>query len=157
DENNFSPTAYYYNPNIHPHEEFIKRFNTLKKYAEMVKLPLLVEEESYVKHVADFMQGAFGMKTPDRCRHCYQIRLKAAAQTAKKNKIEYFTTTLMISPYQDIDEIKRIGKQNAKEFGVEFVVDDFHKGYKRSRELSKAMGLYMQKYCGCIYSLTEKK
>lgn len=143
-ENEFSPTAYFYNPNIFQEGEYVKRYFVLKKYAAAIGLPLRFEFDN--------------KKTePGRCGQCYFLRLKKTAQYAKNNKFDVFTTTLLISPYQDHELIRDIGERVQNEVGVEFFYHDFREGYYRSSELSKEYKLYRQKYCGCKSSLESKR
>jgi hypothetical protein len=78
------------------------------------------------------------------------------AEYASKNGFDGFTTTLLISPYQDHDKIKAIADETAKKYSVLFIYEDFRKGFRESHRLSREMGLYHQKYCGCIYSERER-
>ena len=96
--------------------------------------PLIIEEER---------------PDPGDCEACYKVRLKKTAQTAKENKYQSFSTTLLISPFQKHDRLKEIGLELAEEIGIEFFYQDFRSEFKRSQEMAKAMGLYRQKYCGC--------
>ncbi len=93
-----------------------------------------------------------------RCRACYRLRLEEAARAAKERGLEYFTTTLTISPLKNAAAINRIGEELAEKYGVKHLPSDFKKkdGYKRSIELSKEYGLYRQDYCGCVYSKRER-
>ena len=92
----------------------------------------------------------------ERCRYCYSIRLEATAQEAKKNGFDQFSTTLLQSTHQDHALIKETGERIANEIGVPFYYEDFRQGWKKGVEVSKAMGLYRQQYCGCIYSEKER-
>lgn len=94
-----------------------------------------------------------------RCEKCFEIRLKYAANLAKKLNFDYFVTTLSISPMKDSTKLNTIGLQIEKEVGVKYLISDFKKknGYKRSVELSKEYELYRQNYCGCVYSKRENE
>ena len=92
-----------------------------------------------------------------RCQVCFALRLKKTALAAKKEKFDYFTTTLLISPFQDQSLLWQIGSDAGIEAGVDFLFKDFRKGYVASRHLSRSNKLYMQNYCGCVYSIDEKK
>ena len=89
-----------------------------------------------------------------RCEKCFELRLRKSAELAKREKFDYFTTTLSISPLKSAEKLNNIGEKLAKEYGVKYLNSDFKKkdGYKRSLELSDKYGLYRQNYCGCIYS-----
>jgi predicted adenine nucleotide alpha hydrolase (AANH) superfamily ATPase len=147
------PTALFYNPNIHPLEEFKHRKETMKQYAEnWGVLPVIYDDE--------FDQDAFMEKFKDaskdqRCEYCYRRRLERTAQIAKEKGFDAFTSTLMISPYQNQEMIKRLGEEAAKKYKIEFLYEDFRSGYREGRRQALGMGLYCQKYCGCEFSRKE--
>ena len=93
----------------------------------------------------------------ERCRLCYELRLRQAAKAARDGGYDYFTTTLSISPLKNAVWLNEIGTRLAEEYGVPYLLSDFKKknGYKRSTELSAVYGLYRQDYCGCVYSRRE--
>ncbi|MBP8820007.1 MAG: epoxyqueuosine reductase QueH, partial [Syntrophomonadaceae bacterium] len=91
-----------------------------------------------------------------RCLFCYRLRLEQAAHVAKKGKFDYFSTTLLVSKYQKHHLIKEVGEAVGEKYGVPFLYQDFREGFKQSVECSKAMGLYRQQYCGCLYSEMER-
>lgn len=145
-------SAFFYNPNIHPYTEYTKRYENLKKVVEHENIPLIGKEEYGMRK---FIRGvAFREET--RCSYCYRVRIERTAQVAKRGKFPYFTTTLLISPYQQHEQIKAIGESIGKEYGIEFLYRDFRKGYRESVSLSKELDLYRQQYCGCIYSEEER-
>jgi predicted adenine nucleotide alpha hydrolase (AANH) superfamily ATPase len=92
----------------------------------------------------------------ERCRYCYSIRLEATASEAKRDGFDGFSTTLLQSAHQDHALIKETGERVAQEVGIPFYYEDFRPGWKKGVEVSKAMGLYRQQYCGCIYSEKER-
>lgn len=94
-----------------------------------------------------------------RCMKCYELRLREAAEVAKKGNFDYFTTTLSISPMKNVVKLNEIGMRLAEEYQVAYLLSDFKKknGYKRSIELSKEYGLYRQDYCGCEFSKRERE
>jgi predicted adenine nucleotide alpha hydrolase (AANH) superfamily ATPase len=144
--------GYFYNPNIHPFTEFMKRLQTFSEYAEKTGLPVIIDEEyeleEYLRNVA-FREG-------ERCRICYSLRLRRAAQIAKKGKFEAFTTTLLVSPFQKHELIKEIGTALGVEIGVPFYYQDFRVGYKEGVVRSKEERMYRQQYCGCIFSERDR-
>lgn len=162
----FQITVFYYNPNIYPQEEYTRRLEELKnlylKFPPALEGKIQVIEENY--NPDDFYEAVKTKKEPElatekergeRCRRCYEFRLKKAFDYAKKNNFDYFCTTLSISPFKDAEKINVIGKELEKEDGPKWLVSDFKKkgGFKRSLEISSEYGLYRQDYCGCIYSL----
>ena len=74
----------------------------------------------------------------------------------KKNEFDYFSTTLLVSPYQDQESLKKIGSDISKEEGIDFYYEDFRPGFKEAHDLAKKQGIYCQRYCGCIYSEIER-
>jgi predicted adenine nucleotide alpha hydrolase (AANH) superfamily ATPase len=94
---------------------------------------------------------------PDRCRSCYELRLEKTAEQARANGFEAFTTTLLISPYQDIEGIETIGQTLAEKYNVQFYFRDFRPYFREAMTLAKELGLYRQKYCGCIFSREERQ
>ena len=159
----FSITLLYYNPNIYPEEEYFKRVEEQKR---------LIEEMDF-KNPVSFIEGSFDPKEfynavkglenikegGERCFRCYELRLREAAEYAKKGDFDYFTTTLSISPLKNAQKINEIGEKLAVEYGVKHLPSDFKKkeGYKKSTLLSKEYGLYRQDYCGCIFSKKERE
>ena len=93
----------------------------------------------------------------ERCFKCYELRLRKAAEYAKKGGFDYFTTTLSISPLKNAAKINEIGEKIAEQYGVKHLPSDFKKkeGYKKSTLLSKEYGLYRQNYCGCVFSQSK--
>ena len=143
--------GFFYNPNIHPWEEFQKRLMTAGFASSQAGFKLFVDDEYDVKNWLDTV-NSFG----DRCVGCVCQRLRRTAEFAKENGIPSFTTTLLVSPYQKHDEIKQAGLKIAAEAGLEFYYKDFRKNYQDSIKKSKEMRLYRQKYCGCLFSNAEK-
>lgn len=144
--------GYFYNPNIHPYQEFRRRLETLEGYCREVDIPLLVRRdydlENYLRAtVADIN---------NRCSTCYRLRLEETAKTAAKMGIPNFSTTLSISPYQNHERLQEVGEAVGKQFGVKFIYEDFRPGYRESVETSKQLGLYRQPYCGCIFSEKDR-
>jgi len=144
DQNNFDVTGFFYNPNIHPLEEFNKRKETMSDYSLKKNLPVIYSD--------CYMEEEYKAKGKKDCTYCYEFRLEKTAKMAKEEGYDCFSSTLLISPYQKHEELKSIGEKLAKKYGVEFIYHDFRTLYRRSRELSREMNLYRQKYCGCFFS-----
>ncbi len=159
----FEITVFYYNPNIYPPEEFGKRVEEQKRLISELpaKHPISFLEGPYESE--RFYEMAKGLeKIPEggeRCFKCYRLRLTEAAEMARAGKYDYFTTTLSISPLKNAEKLNEIGGELAKDYGVAYLYSDFKKrnGYKRSTELSKEYGLYRQDYCGCVFSMRERR
>ena len=159
----FEITVFYYNPNIYPPEEFGKRMEEQKRL--IAQLP--------AEHPISFLDGPYeperfyemarGLEQVpeggERCFKCYRLRLSETAEMARAGKYDYFTTTLSISPLKNAEKLNEIGGQLAKDYGVDYLYSDFKKrnGYKRSTELSREYGLYRQDYCGCVFSMRERR
>jgi hypothetical protein len=91
-----------------------------------------------------------------RCANCWHMRLNEAVNAAKNEHAEAFSTTLLISPYQNHDEIRLIGDELGKEKNVDFYYDDFRTGFRKSQQMAKEHNVYRQKYCGCSFSIEER-
>ncbi len=144
------PTIYWYNPNIHPYIEYKTRRDTLKEYSKKIGVKAIFEEEygltTFCENVAK------GINT--RCKdYCYPVRLEQTAKYAKEHGYDAITTTLLVSPYQKHEIIKEIGENIAKKYGLEFIYRDFRVGFREGQAKARELGLYMQKYCGCIFSI----
>lgn len=152
-EEGIEPTLFWYNPNIHPVMEYVARRDTLIKYSEMVNTKLILKEEyglrEFCKNVCNDVEN--------RCtNYCYRVRLEETAKYAKENGFDAITTTLFVSPYQKHDDIKKICEEIASKYGLEFVYRDFRVGFREGQNEARQLGLYMQKYCGCIYSEEDR-
>lgn len=149
----FAVTGYWYNPNIHPFSEHERRRETLTRYADEIALPV-IWEPGYAP--VEFLRAIneherFG----ERCRICYRMRLEQTAQVAAREGFDAFTTTLLISPYQDQQAIKALGEAAAAQYGVAFFFENFRRGWAERSRMVREYGLYSQRYCGCIYSEWE--
>ena len=155
-EEQIIPDLFWYNPNIHPYTEYRCRRDTLYNFAKEKMLPLFTDDEYGLRSFIKSVYSIESESKADRCLFCYRKRLEKTARQAAEKSFDAFSTTLLISPYQNHDAIKKIGEQAAKDFSVEFLYRDFrprfHEGQKQAREC----GYYMQKYCGCIYSEEER-
>ena len=155
----FDITILYYNPNIYPEEEYIKRLNTQKEIISKMHLNVKLLENGYLNQ--EFEQIAKGLENEKeggiRCTKCFYLRLEKTAKIASEKHFDYFTTTLSVSPYKDSQRLNKIGEVLEKEYNIKYLYSDFKKkeGYKRSNELAKKYDLYRQHYCGCKYSLNE--
>ena len=146
------PVGFWYNPNIHPFTEYRARRNCLRAYAKDIDLKLLEQNDyglrPFVREVAGDIDG--------RCVKCYEIRLGRAAQFAAEQGYDAFTSSLFISPYQKHDLMRQVAEDAALRFGVKFFYRDFRPYFKEGQERARALGFYMQKYCGCVFSEEER-
>ncbi|MBQ7573931.1 MAG: epoxyqueuosine reductase QueH [Clostridia bacterium] len=157
----FNIIIYFYNPNISPESEFIRRTHELQRLINTMPLKNEVKfiEGEYDSSVFfDMAKGMENMREGgERCFKCYRLRLEQTAIMAKEYGADYFTTTLSISPHKNAQKLNEIGSELSAEFGIDYLYSDFKKrnGYKRSCELSKEYDLYRQDYCGCVFSKKE--
>ncbi len=140
------------NPNIYPQKELDKRRLVYENWAHSVNLPITVTN---MPHTAWEQCVSADLSKPGRCQLCYEMRLGAAAKAAARGEYDCFTTTLLVSPYQDQQQIIRAIEKGAQEYGASFLGRNFRPGYLRSRQMARGAHLYMQKYCGCEYSRLE--
>lgn len=141
----------FYNPNIHPFLEYKSRLESAKLFCEKQCIPF---EELERYQLDEFLKRAVGAK--NRCKECYEMRLDKIGLEAKKRGFKAFSTTLLVSPYQKHDLLIEIGEKVGKKYSIEFLYRDFREGFREGRQIAKEMGLYLQKYCGCIYSEKER-
>ena len=143
------PTLYWYNPNIHPYKEYEARRNCLIEYAKSINVECIVEDEYGLD---DFCKNVSN-KLETRCvDYCYPIRLKKTFEYAKQNGYDAVSTTLLYSIYQKHEFIKHYCEELSKEYGIEFLYRDFRYGFWEGHDKAKKLELYMQKYCGCVFS-----
>ena len=154
----FDITILYYNPNIFPYDEYLKRKEEqIKLINEIAKVNCVdimdcdYDNECYEKLINGLENEPERGK---RCRVCYLMRLEKTAKLAKENDYDYFCTTLSVSPYKNSKWINEFGKILENKYDVKWLYSDFKKkdGYKTSILLSNKYNLYRQNYCGCIYS-----
>ena len=155
----FKITVLYYNPNIEPLEEYLKRkeeqINFIKNVHPNIDIYDIDYDNSlYHEVVSGFENDKEG---GNRCYRCYKLRMEKCANIAS-DKFDYFGTTLTVSPHKNANYVNEIGKELEKKYNTKFLISDFKKneGYKRSIVLSREYNLYRQDYCGCIYSKVER-
>lgn len=146
------PTLYWYNPNIHPYAEYKARRDCLREYVKLVNVELLEDD---VYGLDEFVCNTYD-KISTRCQeYCYPKRLRQAFELAKSEGFDAITTTLLYSIYQKHDFIKDLMASLSAEYGIEFVYHDFREGWQEGQDEARRIGLYMQKYCGCVFSEEE--
>ncbi|MBR1814520.1 MAG: epoxyqueuosine reductase QueH [Lachnospiraceae bacterium] len=167
----FRLTVFYYNPNIFPEEEYrlraaeekrlIEAYNAEIREGKREGFPIQIVEGEYQPE--RYFAIAKGYETVpeggERCFRCFALRLSETAKAAKEAGMDYFSTTLTISPLKNAEKLNEIGEELGKEYGVPWLPCDFKKknGYKRSIELSAQYGLYRQNFCGCVFSKNQRK
>lgn len=145
-------TGFWFNPNIHPYTEYSNRLESLNRLQSLWRLDIEYLDE----YPLDKFLAAIAGKGAERCGICYTLRLEKTAETAKRMNLDGFTTSLLASPYQKFDMINEIGKEAGRRHGIRFFTEDLRQGWGISRGLSKELGLYRQKYCGCVFSEMER-
>ncbi len=151
-ERNKDFTAYFYNPNIHPYKEYQARRDSFIELMRQQNIEYILNDsyplESWLAEVSSDPQN--------RCAYCYRSRLENTAKTAAEKGFESFSTTLLISPYQNHQLLIETGENAASKYGVKFDYIDLRSYFRNGQNTARAAGLYMQKYCGCIYSEKER-
>ena len=147
------PTLYWYNPNIHPYMEYRNRREALVEYSKLIDINVIFDDkyglDEFCKNTID--------KLNTRCiEYCYPVRLRKTFEYAKENGYDAVTTTLLYSIYQKHDIIIKICENLSKEYGIEFLYRDFREGWQYGQEKAREIGIYMQKYCGCIFSEEDR-
>ncbi len=145
-------TGFFFNPNIHPYQEFQRRLAALEELAGHTGLAVAYERDyglrEYLRQVV--------FHEDERCPICYRMRLTAAARRAAELGLDAFSTTLLYSRYQRHEVIREIGEEAGRLAGVPFFYRDFRGGWQAGITRSKELGLYRQPYCGCIYSEQDR-
>lgn len=145
-------TGYFFNHNIHPYQEYCRRLATVYKYAELVTLPIISNDH----YGLDEFLAQVASEPAQRCTYCYHSRLEATARYAAGHGFDAFSSSLLYSRYQKHDLIRANGETLGRRFGIDFLYEDFRAGWQAGIVASKAMGLYRQQYCGCIYSERDR-
>lgn len=147
-------TAIFYNPNIHPKVEYQRRKNAFIEFCKIKDCKNVIIDEydmdNYIKYVVENVGKDKKYKV--RCEYCYYMRLKKVFEYAKENNFDTVATTLTISPYQDHNLIEKAGRTLEKEFEIEYLTTDYTKHFREGQKMARDLGIYMQKYCGCVFS-----
>ena len=147
------PTVYWYNPNIHPYMEYKARRDCLKEYTASIGVKAIFEEnyglDEFCKNVICDLKNIC-------VNYCYRVRIEQTAKYAKENGYDTITTTLLVSPYQKHDKLKIVCEEIAKKYGLTFLYRDFRIGFREGQAKARELLLYMQKYCGCIFSEEDR-
>ena len=154
-EEGIEPVGYFFNPNIHPYKEWEHRLETAKEFAAKVNMEIHTDENYQLR---EFLRRALPAEAQPngRCRMCYTWRLEQAARFAAENGFEAFTSTLFYSIYQQHELMKETAAFFAKKYQVQFYYEDFRLGWQEGIDISHALELYSQPYCGCIFSEEER-
>lgn len=148
----FEVEVFFFNPNIHPTAEHQLRAEALRKYVDAHSIRL--HDPGYRP---EQWSEAVSSADTDRCKECYMLRLTRAAEFARTNAFDVFATTLVVSPYQNQETLAAAGEMASKHFGIPFVYRDMTDRHRSAVERSRALGMYRQNYCGCMYSKSKSK
>lgn len=156
-QSGYEPIAYFFNPNIYPDLEYLKRLEEQKKLCKTLDCELIAEDyepELYNEVMTGFEHHNEGS---ERCIRCFELRLLKTAQKAQELKIPNYTTTISISPHKNFKIIKEIGNFFAESFNINFLAVDFKKqnGFLYTNKIAQELNLYRQNYCGCVNSLRK--
>ncbi|MCL2211467.1 MAG: epoxyqueuosine reductase QueH [Treponema sp.] len=152
---NINFKLFWFNPNIHGLQEYKQRLDCIINFSKNENLELLKNGEYGLKEFLTQTDHGFDLP-PVRCEKCYRMRLEKTASYAAKEGFDSFSTTLLISPYQDHEAIKRIGGEYAAKYNIEFLYRDFRPLFREGQSIARNKNFYMQKYCGCIFSEEER-
>lgn len=145
--------SHYFNPNIHPAPEYNRRLGAVEEYCRNLEIPLVTE----LYDPKLYFDGLAGCEEkPGRCEHCFRLRLERVAISARGWGFQAFSTTLLVSPHQEHELIRKVGEETSDKFEVTFLYRDWRSGYRSAANSSREMGMYRQKYCGCVFSEREK-
>ncbi|MFH0779080.1 MAG: epoxyqueuosine reductase QueH [Candidatus Eisenbacteria bacterium] len=151
-EEGFEVTAFFFNPNVHPFVEFRNRLTSMQQFVNDRGVTCLLSDEYPLEEFLRMQLSKF----ESRCEGCYELRLAEAARKAREEGTRLFSTTLLVSPYQKHDLLRDVGRAVQKKSGVEFLYADWRPRWKETRAAARQEGLYIQKYCGCIFSEHER-
>jgi predicted adenine nucleotide alpha hydrolase (AANH) superfamily ATPase len=145
-------SVYFFNPNIHPYKEFIRRRNTLLSFCKDNYVDVIGKQEYGLR---EYLRRVVGDED-NKCTYCYAWRMEETALMACSEGFDGFTTTLLYSKYQDHERLKEFGFSLAEKYSISFVYNDFRVGWQEGIDASIQLDMYRQPYCGCIYSEQER-
>ena len=162
-------TGYWFNPNIHPWREYERRMDELRRYQEMDPVDILYEDQYPLFTFIDNMLKAIpdrgnvdqdhfmsDIEKESRCKYCYRLRMLSTAKAAKRLGFDGFSTTLLLSKYQNHGLLKEVCENVSIEVGIPFIYKDLRSYWGNSLDRSREFKLYRQNYCGCIFSEQER-
>ncbi len=151
-KNEIDVTGFWYNPNIHPYTEYRNRLDALKGYAQTISLQLIIDDFYGLKM---FTENVIS-NLENRCDFCYEERLRKTAIKAREEGFDAFGSTLFISPYQKHERLLASARQISQEEKIAFHYVDFRPYFREGQKKARELPLYMQKYCGCIFSEEDR-
>ena len=153
-EEGFEVTGLFYNPNIQPASEYLRRRDTLAEFRERLGINVIWKDDEY--DPVAWLRGA-AFREESRCRICYRTRLERTVAIARRGGFEAFSTTLLYSKFQKHEAIAELGRDVAGEGKTRFLYRDFREGWREGVDTSREWGMYRQDYCGCVYSEFERR
>ncbi len=151
--------GFFYDPNIHPYEEYLLRLEETKRTCQKLNIKLIEGEYD----LQEWLEKVKGLeKEPERgqrCSVCFDFRLERSARLAKELRCDTMTTTLLMSPKKKFEQLRESGEKVSKRFGIKFLAVDYRKGggTQEMFKLTKENQIYQQDYCGCVYGLFNQK
>lgn len=149
----FEVTGFFWNPNIHPLQEYVRRRNAAAEAGEKLGIRIIFKDSEYDPKT---WFRAVSHREENRCFYCYSLRLERAHSIAKRGNFDYLTTAILYSRKQQHDMVRQLGEDVTKGSPVRFLYRDFRAGWEEGIETSKEWGMYRQQYCGCLYSENER-
>lgn len=155
-EEGYEVSGFFYNPNIHPEEEYSRRLEETNRLSRTMGFSLIVgdyDTDNWSRQIRGWEKEPEGGR---RCSECFRLRLERTKKMTDEKGISAFITTLTLSPHKSAQLINEIGRDIGNN---KFLVRDLKKqdGFKRAQQLSKQYNLYHQNYCGCLYSLRKRQ
>lgn len=146
-------TVLFFNPNIHPLQEYLRRREGMAEVAAHYDVPVIFLDREYTPQ--NWFQ-AISFREANRCFYCYEMRLKRTLSIARKGNFDAISSTLLYSKQQKHEVIAKLGQDICGGGAVQFLYRDFRDGWQEGIEISKEWGIYRQPYCGCLYSENER-
>jgi predicted adenine nucleotide alpha hydrolase (AANH) superfamily ATPase len=143
--------GFFFNPNIQPDDEHARRLDALERFAPALGLDLVIAVEPGAAS-----WSAAVSREEDRCRGCYELRLRATAREARRGGFDAFSTTLLYSIHQKHELVRAVAADVARAEGVAFFYQDLRAGWAEGGRAYRESGLYRQRYCGCLSSKLER-
>jgi epoxyqueuosine reductase len=153
-----SVTFFYYNPNIFPEHEYVRRRDELFSFSNSVPSRMIEGERDYVRWYDAVQPYASLGEGSERCRICYEFRMRRAFSAGRDGGYDAVGTVLSVSPHKNSGWILEIGRKLSTDFGIDFIDIDFKKddGFRKGAEIARELHMYRQNYCGCEFSLHER-
>lgn len=146
-------TALFFNPNIHPYAEYLRRLDAFTVYTRDNNIRVLTENQQ--AGMEDWLREVV-FREAQKCRICFNFRMDRIARLAEAKGFDAFSTTLLYSRFQKHDLLKTVCEAISEQYGIPFVYKDWRTGWNEGVKRYRKLNLYRQKYCGCVYSEKER-